>query len=117
MKTKAFTDMMLIKTHSLSLSYKLMIFSHSVTVYSYWFHYLKDDVTKLFLRTKMDAGEGRRKKTLNKQTFEPVSAISLTVSKNVIIFPIKNVFMLLHQFGLFVRTPLFLLILMILGME
>lgn len=38
----------------------------------------------------MGAGEGRRKRTLNKQIFKAVSAVSTTVIKNVIKFLLRT---------------------------
>lgn len=63
--TMAFIDTILIKTHNLSLSYKLMVDAiFSVILYSYLSYYLKDSVAKYI--GFEDTGEGRSKKTLDK---------------------------------------------------
>lgn len=54
-----------------------------VTMYFFCYYCLKDNKTKYTEFEDKHACRGRKKRTLNKQTFKAVSAVSLPVIKNV----------------------------------
>lgn len=58
--TMVFTDTMLIKTYNLSLSCKLIDAIFSVTMYSYWSYYLKDNKTKYIGFEDKNGRRGRK---------------------------------------------------------